>query len=240
MRARTNTASYRRYAALLKDVMDKEIPAAVKVYLDSIAYHMRTIALSTVHKTMTVRSANFVRAHLRYQKARKSRSIARMFSRVGSTDSRRFSGWTAQEDGTKPDKNRVATPAGRVSRSFKRVMRKAARLNPGSNIPVLDDLGNVTVGAAENTPQMIAIAMRKLRKKGYTKGLVRLRRGDARSAGFYLIYSKRLVKVQSFARRRPKRLKWMRKALEQFARTHRADRLWTDAAKRVIKNRGRV
>lgn len=197
---------------------------------NNLAFQTRSAALENIASDMNIRNDRFVKSRMRVNRARPV-PISRQQAEVGSLPTSRFSGWTEQERGAAPLRNRVYTIAARRGKEQNAASAKA-RLKPSNHFFTVGDFdikGNdenhrtqiflqLMSGEFTNKPFVIRRKFRKLRK------------------GIY-VFSKRgkLKQLQDFRDMKVRRKPWMRPAAHKINTKANIRKQWARSINHVLR-----
>lgn len=219
--------------------MPDKFERAVGMMLNEFAFETRKEAINLVPRKMTVRNKGFMKRSLVVKRAALRGDIRFMKSEVGSMQRPRFTGWKEQELGTVSERPNVATLAARGG-GRRGIVKGRFRLRRGQNYPdPIDYPGESPRGVSGDESHRAFIMLRTLSRNKYKKPFL-IRRYRKAQPGLYRLVgganNKRLQMLQATKPkfRRPKRVKWLRRARGKMFATIDLNRTWAKTMKRVL------
>jgi hypothetical protein len=206
--------------------MPKAFQQASASMLNHFAFGTKKEVYNVLLHRMTIRDKRFVNSKVRVVKARKSARVDKQVSITGSIASPRFTGWIEQQTGSKTDKDRTFSLAGRRGSRRRKALQKA-RLKPGmikpSDYQHKDDHHRV-------------LRMLKELSAKKSKQPFRVHGHNTMTSGVYKFKGKKLTMLQKFkANAQPDRIPWMDLARSQFFRGANMQQLWGRTISFVLK-----
>lgn len=242
--ARANKTGLFRYKVWVSPDMKafiREAPRkfsrAAGLMVNQVAWEMRGEMETSIGRVLMVRRPAFVRRHLWTQRARVGPpNPVALVGSIGSRDGS-FDGWRAQQFGDKVDRNRVPTLLAR-GRSKRKVVRKAARLMRGRDIPTTGEI------VGKSSPGAVIAMMRILARRGDRRPFLILPGEHPRfRGGLYQMRGRkdrrhrkaRLELLQSLEspNEQPRRVDWVNPAWKAYQAGHSARAEWRKAINRV-------
>jgi len=212
----------------------KQFMMASKGLLTSFAYQSREQQIREIQSSMTVRNINFVKARIRYQKARGNR-IDNIYAETGSIQSPRFTGWKEQELGTKPMRTRTQSLTARGS-DWNKQVKGTARMKPANRF---FDPDSEMEGSS--TEQRMAIALAGMRKGTIKKRnflIKKKMRGKLKTLkrGLWGMQRKQIYRLQTFkpSKLQPKRNQWHSRAIRKTMARINLRNEWVKQINRVL------
>lgn len=237
MKVSLNCKAYKFLSRELADLYSREIPRAVQLYLNNLAYYSRDDLIKVLESSFIIRTKGFVKRQSQYQKAYFKKQIKKMFSRTGTVPTKRSDAWAVQQFGEKPKKNRAGTMASRRGNK-NRVMMRKARLR-GDNMVL--DASEAMQGLSGKMGALLAI----LRREGF-QGLIDVdKKDDSKwSSGIYLFsgasngdpVKSDISMVQEKDPKQPRKVDLLAR-LNIFTAKRNHQFMWSRAASTVISTR---
>ena len=206
----------------------KKFARASAGMLNNLAFQTRSAALVRIASDLAIRNPRFVASRMQVEKA-KSGPMSGQRAEAGSVTKDRFSGWTEQETGAEPLRNRVFTLTARRGNNQNQAS-PSSRLKPGNNIVDINDLNIAATGRMQR--RRIFIQMMSRRKN---KPFIMRRKYKKMRRGVYVFKGKRLLQLQAFDRMTVKRKPWMKPARASVMTRSNIRAAWAKSIKFVLK-----
>lgn len=206
----------------------KKFARASAGMLNNLAFQTRGVALIRIASDLEIRNPRFVASRMQVEKA-KFGPMSGQRAEVGSVAKDRFSGWTEQETGAEPLRNRVFTLTARRG-SNQNQAAPSSRLKPGNNIVDINDVDIAATGRLARRRIFIQIMSRRPNKP-----FVMRRKYKKMRRGVYVFKRKRLLQLQAFDAMKVKRKPWMKPARAEVIQRSNVRAAWAKAIKFVLR-----
>ena len=212
----------------------KQFIMASKGLLTSFAYQSREQQIREIQSSMTVRNTNFVKARIRYEKARGNR-IDNIIAMTGSIQSPRFTGWKEQELGTSTQRTRTQSLTARGD-DWKKQVKGTARMKPANRFFNPD-----SEMEGSSTEQRMTSALAGMRKGTIKKRnflIKKKMRGKLKTLkrGLWGMQRKLIYRLQTFkpSKLQPKRNQWHSRAIRKTMAHINLRNEWIKQINRVL------
>lgn len=203
----------------------KLMQQACAAMLNQFAFGTRSQAIKRIDALMTVRNPKFVASRIQVSKANGARPINSQVARTGSKATARFTGWTEQEFGTKPQMNRMIALMGGRGGNIQKQARPSARLKPGRQVVRPTDPEYNPKGGKTNVAGFFAMARRKKENR-----LLFVKKYKT----FYKRRGNKFEAAQTMPRHKIKRERWLRQARAIYFQQTDLGRLWENTVHRFV------
>lgn len=206
----------------------KKFARASAGMLNNLAFQTRGAALIRIASDLAIRNPRFVASRMQVEKA-KSGPMSGQRAEAGSVAKDRFSGWTEQETGAEPLRNRVFTLTARRGNNQNQAA-PSSRLKPGNNIVDINDLSIAATGRMQRRRIFIQMMSRRPNKP-----FIMRRKYKKMRRGVYVFKGKRLLQLQAFDRMTVKRKPWMKPARASVMTRGNVRAAWAKSIKFVLR-----
>ena len=212
----------------------KQFMMASKGLLTSFAYQSREQQIREIQSSMTVRNINFVKARIRYAKARGNR-IDNIMAESGSIQSPRFTGWQEQELGTRTIRTRTQSLTARSS-DWNKKIKGTARMKPANRF--FDPDSEMEGSSTEQRMTAALAGMRKGTVKKRNFLIKKKMRGKLKTLkrGLWGMQCKLIHRLQTFkpSKVQPKRNRWHSRAIRKTMAHINLRNEWAKQINRVL------